>query len=193
MSVTESLCWYALYTKPRQEERATQNLSAWGVEALFPRLAGGLSGIPLPFFPQYIFARLNISKMLRKVHFTRGISHVVNFGGIPAVVSDEIIETLRCRADKNMVIRNELTFTPGETVRIQQGSLQNFIGVFERELHGTERVRILLHNIAYTARVDVPKCAITKMCSTPGSIKLERQVHQSLEKGSSKGKISAFN
>jgi transcriptional antiterminator RfaH len=163
MSSEDSLRWYALYTKPRQEKRATENLVAWGIEALFPRLAGGSSILPVPFFPQYIFARFDLYRMLRKVHFTRGISHVVSFGGVPAAVPDEIIGTLRCRADKDMIIRRELTLAPGDTVVIQRGPLQNFVGVFEKELPGAERVRILLLSVAYTARAVVPRDAVTKL------------------------------
>ena len=156
--------WYAIYTKPRQEERAAKNLVAWGIEAVFPRSGEGRdSTISTPFFPQYIFARFDINLMLRKVYFTRGISHVVSFAGVPAKVDDEIIQALRCRADKDMVIRCELILTPGDTVVIQRGPLQKFMGVFERELSGAERVRVLLKSVAYTARVEVPKCDVTKL------------------------------
>ena len=68
-------CWYAIHTKPNQEERASQNLIAWGVETFLPLLrkrsfeehvARAVYRIE-PLFRSYIFARCNASNMLYKV------------------------------------------------------------------------------------------------------------------------------
>jgi len=67
--------WYAIHTKPNQEERASQNLTAWGVETFFPLLrkrcleehvARAVYRIKPPF-RSYIFARFNASNLLHKV------------------------------------------------------------------------------------------------------------------------------
>jgi transcriptional antiterminator RfaH len=157
--------WYAVYTKPRQEERGAKNLVAWGIETVYLRLEDRKSyTVPAPFFPQYLFARFDINLMLRKVQFTRGISHIVSFGGVPAAVNDEVIDALRCRADGDMVVRSELVLKPGDAVMIQKGPLQKFMGVFEQELPA-ERVRILLENVTMTARVAVDKCDVIKLAA----------------------------
>jgi hypothetical protein len=41
--------------------------------------------------------------------------------------------------------------------------LRDFVGVFERELPGTERVQILLHTVAYSAHVEVSRLEVAKV------------------------------
>jgi transcriptional antiterminator RfaH len=70
--------WYVIHTHPRQEDRAIRNLLLWGIELLelwvrAPRNVGGLE----PLFPGYVFARFDITSMLRNIRFTRGVHSVL--------------------------------------------------------------------------------------------------------------------
>jgi transcriptional antiterminator RfaH len=163
----EFASWYAIHTKPRQEERAAGNLSAWGVEVLAPRLVRKDKTQFLPFFPGYIFARFNINQTLRKIQFTRGIVSVVSFGGVPATIEDEIISEIQNHTDKNGMVHMKSNLKRGDAVMIQAGPLRNFSGVFEEELPGTARVRILLTTVAYTARIEVSKYDIAVIDGSP--------------------------
>src|SRR5256885_1737905 len=95
-NATDVSRWYVVHTKPRQEERANNNLRAWGVETLNPKLrtrrynefTGAPSTITQPLFPRYIFARFNADKQLAKIWFTRGVHEVVCFGRSPALVDE---------------------------------------------------------------------------------------------------------
>ncbi len=159
------LSWYAVRTKPRQEERAVENLTSWGVATLAPRLEGSNGRRDSHLFPGYIFARFDGLSMLHNIHFTRGVAYVVSFGGIPAPISDEMIGEIYARMDENGVIRNTSALNPGDEVVIQSGLLRNFVGVFEREVPGTKRVQILLHTLAYSARVEVSRLEVAKVAS----------------------------
>lgn len=159
--------WYAVRTKPLQEKRATENLTAWGMETLAPWLPPK-EGSPLlrPLFPGYIFARCD-QTMLQKIHFTRGILFVLSFGGKAAVVEDEVITAIRARADSRGVICPRPALTTGDTVLIQAGPLRGLLGVFEKEIPGTERVRILLTIVAYSARVEISRSNLVRMPRHP--------------------------
>ena len=159
------LSWYAIRTKPRQEERAVENLTSWGVATLAPRLKGNSGRRESLFFPGYIFARFDGLKMLHNIHFTRGVAYVVGFGGAPAPISDEVIDEISARMDGNGIIRKAVGFDPGDEVVIRSGILRNFMGIFERELPGSERVQILLHTIAYSARVEIPRSDVVRLAS----------------------------
>ena len=37
VATSDSPLWYAVYTKPKEEERAESNLRAWGVKTLMPK------------------------------------------------------------------------------------------------------------------------------------------------------------
>jgi transcriptional antiterminator RfaH len=151
-----SYSWYVIHTKPCQEERAVENLAAWGVETLAPWLDKRRTfGSKQPLFPSYIFARFDAAQMLYKVNFTRGVSCVVNFGGAPAVVGEDIMAALRSRMNEDGFVRLERTFRPGDAVVIQSGPLRNLVGIFQTKLTGSERVQILLTSVAFKARVEV--------------------------------------
>jgi transcriptional antiterminator RfaH len=158
------LSWYVIHTRRLQEDRAGANLSAWGIETFVPRLMTRTAPPRIDaLFPGYIFARFNIEAMLRKICFTRGVAHVVSFGGIPASIGDEIITMIRYRVEKDGFIRTGQDFEPGDKVIINSGPLQDLAGVFERDLPAQNRVRILLNTAAYSARVEVSRHEVTKI------------------------------
>jgi transcriptional antiterminator RfaH len=159
-------CWYAIHTKPCQEERVVDNLMTWSIETVAPWLERRRAfGSRQPLFPSYVFARFDAARMLHKICFTRGVSYVVSFGGVPATVPEKIIEALRTRMNEQGVVRLTPSFSPGDTVVIQSGPMQNFVGVFEEKLSGSERVRILLTNVAFSARLEVEISDVSPACS----------------------------
>ncbi|HKV36577.1 MAG TPA: transcription termination/antitermination NusG family protein [Pyrinomonadaceae bacterium] len=157
--------WYVLHTNPKQEDRAYSNLRGWGVETLHPKLktrrvnefSGALSYITKPLFPRYIFARFDARKQLGKISFTRGVHHVVSFGGQPTPIEEDVIKILSSRIDDNGFVKLGDQLKPGDKVVIKAGPLRDFEGVFERELNDTERISVLLTTISYQGRVVVSR------------------------------------
>jgi transcriptional antiterminator RfaH len=160
---TDSPQWYVVHTNPKQEERANGNLMAWGVETVHAKLRtcrhNEFTGVPTymtqPLFPRYIFAKFNAREQLPKILFTRGVHNVVCFGNIPAWVNDDIIDIIRERLDENGFVKLNNSFKPGDKVVISAGPLRNLIGIFEREVKGSERIMILLTAIGYQGRLVV--------------------------------------
>jgi len=156
--------WYVVHTNPKQEERANSNLVAWGVETLYAKLKARrhneFTGVPTyitqPLFPRYLFAKFK-REQLSKILFTRGVHDVVCFGDGPACVSEEIIEVIRGRIDQNGFVKLNNDLKPGDRVVISAGPLKNLIGVFEREVKGSERIMILLTAIGYQGHLEVDR------------------------------------
>src|SRR6185503_3188304 len=161
--------WYVVHTNPKQEERANSNLVAWGVETLYAKLKARrhneFTGVPTyitqPLFPRYLFAKFK-REQLSKILFTRGVHDVVCFGDGPACVSEEIIDVIRERIDQNGFVKLNNDFKPGDKVVISAGPLKNLIGVFEREVKGSERVMILLTAIGYQGHLEVDRNLIKR-------------------------------
>lgn len=153
----ETRQWYVLHTRLKQEERANKNLRSWGVETLhakvrtrrFNKFTGTPTYITEPLFPRYLFARFNVREQLTKIRFTRGVHHVVCFGESPAPVDQEIIEIIRAHIDENGFVKENDELKPEDKVVISAGPLRNLIGIFEREVKGSERSMILLSAIGY--------------------------------------------
>jgi transcriptional antiterminator RfaH len=161
--------WYAIHTHPRQELRAESNLRAWNVETFAPRIKdcryynGVLVQMAKPLFPRYIFARFKVEDLMHKVSFTRGVNCVVNFGGNPAPVDDQIIDLIKMRVGNDGFISWGETFEAGDVVRIKDGPLKNFMGVFERELKQKNRVMLLLTAINYQSHLEIERQLVQKV------------------------------
>lgn len=163
--------WYAIYTNPKQEERASNNLLAWGVETFSPRLKecrrNEFTGAPTyfskPLFPRYIFARFDADRLLQKVWFTRGVKSVVNFNDSPAQIDDELIDLIKSRVGEDGFVKIGEELNQGDKVLIKEGPLKTLVGIFERDVKDTDRVMILLSNINFQGRVTVDRSMVAKV------------------------------
>lgn len=170
-AVGDLLSWYAVYTKPRQEERAESNLRAWCVETYLPRVAernrgvskGQPSYLVKPLFPRYLFARFRANELMHKVYYTRGVHSLVKFGELPTPVDDEIIELLRSQSTPEGFVRVGEELKPGDRVRVISGPLRNFIGIFEGTVKERERISILLTAVSFQSRVVLEREMVKKV------------------------------
>ncbi len=163
--LTDSPRWYAVHTHVKQEERANENLLSWGVETLHAKMktrrynqfTGAPTYLTQPLFPRYLFAKFNAREQLPKIRFTRGVHNVVSFGENPAPVDDDIIDIIRSRIDENGFVKANDELKPGDKVVISAGPLRNLVGIFEREVKGSDRITILLTAIEFQGRLVVER------------------------------------
>jgi transcriptional antiterminator RfaH len=164
--------WYAIHTKPKQEDRADANLRHWGLDTLTPRVADPWRDVSShkavdrvrPLFPGYLFARFDATALLHKVRLTRGVHSVVGFGELATPIDDEIIEFIRSRLSEDGCALLD-AFQPGDAVEIVDGPMRSVVGVFQRDLGDQDRVVILLTAIGTCARVNVAKALVRKASS----------------------------
>src|ERR1700694_4313985 len=129
--------WYAIRTKPRDEDRADINLRTWQVENFAPKLKElrtsgyGSEYVIKPLFSSYIFAHFNTSKQLHNINYTRGVQNVVSFDGNPISIDEKVINLIRVQVDEDGFIRRDEEFEPGDRVRINSGPFKSFGGIFK--------------------------------------------------------------
>jgi transcriptional antiterminator RfaH len=168
--LSSTSAWYVIYTKPLQEERAGNNLKAWSVETLTPKIkerrynqfTGKPTYITKPFFPRYIFARFEADSMLHRVCFVRGVHSVVGFGAGPAPIDEELIEIIKAQTGEDGFVNLGEQLKSGDRVSINDGPAKDFVGIFERESSSSERVVILLTSANYQCRLSVRRDQVTK-------------------------------
>ena len=164
-TVTDIPRWYAIYTHPKQENRAESNLKAWNVETFFPRIRDchfneftwEPSYFTKPLFPRYLFARFALNNLLHKVRFTRGVHSVVCVGIAPAPINDRVIEIITAQIDNTGFVKIGVDLEPGAKVLIQAGPFRGLTGVFEREASDADRIKILLDSVCFQAHVEVER------------------------------------
>jgi transcriptional antiterminator RfaH len=164
----ERLCWYAIHTRPKNEDRANSNLIAWGIEAFAPRVreyrynefTHKPTALSKPFFPRYIFAYFNASALLHKVKYTKGVLSVVSFNNRPFPLRDDEIALIKSHMDENGLIKMNDELNVGDAVTINNGPFAGLNGIFGREVNGKDRVMILLNAIKYQASVTIERALI---------------------------------
>jgi transcriptional antiterminator RfaH len=160
--------WYLVRTKAGGEHRANQNLARFVDEAFLPlirvrvRRWGKLVESIVPLFACYLFAVFDLEDEYNHVRHTSGVQYVVHYGDQPAVVPERIIRELkeRCANGPIEIVARELL--KGDAVRVVDGPLREFEGIFERRLSGSERVAILLASMGAGARVVLPLDMVEK-------------------------------
>ena len=143
--------WYLVYTKPRQENLAQENLERQGFEIYLPRIYqtrrrnGRYIKTIEPFFPRYLFINLNTeTDNWAPIRSTFGVSRMIRFDGIPAVVPDQLIQVLKENDDKDGIQRlKQKNYTLGDKVTIIDGPLAGYQGIYQQQ-KSAERVAVLV-------------------------------------------------
>lgn len=174
--IDDTLSWYVVHTHPKQEERTSNNLQAWGLETLNPKLlvnkcnqyTDKLTRVVKPLFPGYIFARFRFNDMYHRIRFTRGVHSLVCFNNRPTPVDEEIISLIRSRIGTDGFVKTLAELKAGDEVVINDGRFQKLHGVFEREMQeaDSDRVTILLSSVSFQAHVVVDRALVSRI--SPG-------------------------
>jgi transcriptional antiterminator RfaH len=156
--------WFAIHTKPCQEEVAAMHIRRLGLEVLLPKILrekrvwNTTRRSVKPLFPGYLFAKFSPATFLHIIRYVRGARTVVSAGGLPLPVDEEIIWTIRSEmgSEGYAQVKSE-PLRPGDEVMVNQGPLQGLTGIFERELDDSKRVSVLLKAIEYQARLTIER------------------------------------
>lgn len=162
-----TLYWYLLYTKPKKEDIVSERLRGINMEVYNPKLLkkqkrnGQTKEQALPLFPCYIFVKFDVAEHSRLIKFTPGVKRVLSFDGSPCPVPEEIIATIQSR-EKEGTVNVLSSFQEGDAVVIKDGPLKDFVGIFQKELSGNERVIVLLNTLS-TQRIVLDRNLIEKL------------------------------
>jgi transcriptional antiterminator RfaH len=147
--------WYAIHSKPRQEERALENLERQGFETWLPMLTvekvrrGKLAKVVEPMFSRYLFIRLDTEQTnWSPIRSTLGVSKLVSFGNRPAIIEDTLIQALRQLPEREP----ERLFQPGQTVKFVAGPLRGLEGIYE-QADGELRAMVLVDLLSKHHRI----------------------------------------
>ena len=149
--------WFVVHTKPRQEQRALENLQRQGFAAWLPMLSvekfrrGRLEKVIEPMFSRYLFIQLDkVTSNWSPIRSTMGVSKLVTFGNLPAAVPPEIVDALR-NAPTPDVPR---FFSNGDAVRDEDGPLNGLEGLFQAP-DGEARAMIFINLLSRPQVVSV--------------------------------------
>ena len=156
--------WFAVVTKPRQEQIALENLQRQEFECFPPmaenpyqRRRKNRRQIIEPLFPRYLFLNAIAGQQnLAPVRSTRGVTTMVRFGTELAVVPESIINAIKNRMDTatGLIRIKPVEVEAGDKVRNFDGPLAGISGIVE-ERSSENRVLILMELMGRSTRVEV--------------------------------------
>lgn len=162
--------WYAVYTKPKQEAVAEQNLVRQDFETYLPRIKevrrrrGKWADVIAPLFPRYLFVRLDLGKdNVSPIRSTLGVSGLVRFGNELVAVPDPLIDGLLRTRDEQSGLQRLMppSLEKGDIVTILEGPFEGLQGIFHAAT-GRERVTILLNILGEAQRVTLSRDLVVR-------------------------------
>lgn len=155
--------WYAVQTKPRQEDRVRSWLhERAGLSVFLPKVQvvrkRGSRRVTViePLFPSYLFVRMRLDPdPWYTVKWTRGVKRIVANGEVPTPVPVEVVNMLRERCEDGEIIQWQPGLQAGVTVHVVHGPYAGLQGILERPSSRAERVRVLLQLMGCLTPVEV--------------------------------------
>jgi len=163
--------WFAVYTKPRQEHIALENLERQDFRCFLPMAINPYqrrSEKKLriePLFPRYLF--LNVipdQQSLGPVRSTRGVTTMVRFGLELARLPETVIKMINNRCDPNtgLIKLDPVPVEPGDKVRVFDGPFAGLQGIF-KERKGEKRALLLMKMLGTESTVEVETILLQKL------------------------------
>jgi transcription antitermination factor NusG len=120
------LNWYAIYTKPRKEQKVAQQLEQLGFTIYLPlrteirQWSDRKRKVVSPLFTSYVFIQIEDSKR-ETVFIIDGLMNYVFWLGKPAIIRNKEMELMRNEIDKPNSEVFVTALQPGEQIELQQG------------------------------------------------------------------------
>jgi len=154
--------WYLVYTKPKQESVALQNLQQQGFHAYLPlykRLKKAAASVQVgfePMFARYVFFQpARSTQSISSATSTRGVTSLVRFGNEPALVKPGVLHVIQeFERRRNAADIAELSvLRPGKQVRLRNSALDGVEGLVKSV--SSQRVAVLLELMGQPQLVNV--------------------------------------
>jgi transcriptional antiterminator RfaH len=156
--------WFVLTTKPREEQRAYDNLTSQGYEVFYPKITKivkekGLKAVALqPLFPNYLFIQLDKQVAnFNAIRSTRGVSSFVRFGLSQATIDNSIIDDIKqsiATEKQGKTLDELLDYCQGDTVELTEGSLKGLKAIYQAK-DGLERSILMVKMLGQESQVIV--------------------------------------
>ena len=155
--------WYVVYTQPRSEALAAENLRRQGFNVYLPlykmhkKSPVAVVSHSVPMFARYMFFRPgHAMQSVAAARSTRGVSIVLSFGFQMAVIKNVQLEAIKAfELARNCLDAGQISpFQPGVKVRFADSNMRGLDGIVTSV--SSQRVKVLLELLGkqHTVSVD---------------------------------------
>jgi transcription antitermination factor NusG len=143
--------WYVAHSKPRNEELLWKQFCLRSFESYYPcvpvQTMNSRTQRKQPYFPGYLFVHVDLEVTGRSVlEWIPGGTGLVSFGNEPAFISDGLVYAIKQQIDRLTLASDtpSVVLCKGDNVVVHGGVFAGYEGIFDVQLSGTDRVRVLL-------------------------------------------------
>lgn len=153
--------WYVVQSQPNAELKAVSHLNRQGFATYLPRYlkrrrhARRVEVVAAPLFPRYLFVSIDMTvQRWRSIFSTTGVSNLICNGEKPVAVAEQVVTTLKQRADDAGFIQLDRRplFRVGDKIRLLEGVFTDCFGLYEG-MPDRDRVTVLLDLLGRKVRV----------------------------------------
>jgi transcription antitermination factor NusG len=154
--------WYALYTKPRHEFKASSQLTASGIEHYLPTVtkirqwSDRKKKVTEPLMSGYIFIRGNEKDRLIALE-QQSVVRAIFFEGKPAIVPNWQIENLQKMLERGFDVSVTDSIAIGKRVKIISGPFQDIEGIVYENANQDKILAITIDLLRRSVIVKIPK------------------------------------
>jgi len=165
---TNSLEWYAIYTKARNEKKVHERLLEQGVESYLPLVktlrqwSDRKKWVEVPLLSSYVFVKVP-QHQLREVIQVDGAAKYISFEGKPAAIPDKQIDNLRLlvNGEADIEVTGE-RLSPGDPVEVTTGSLRGLTGELIK-INNKNKVVVRIDRLDINLVVKIQKAFLKKI------------------------------
>ena len=160
-NLDKSKHWYALYTKPRHEFKAEEQLNGCGIEYFLPKItrlkqwSDRKKKVTEPLFSGYIFIHGNEKDRLLALE-QYAIVRSIFFEGAPAIVPDWQIENLKKMLESGSDIEVTEQLNVGTKVKIISGPFKDIEGIVYETPNQEQMLAITIDLLRRSVVVKIP-------------------------------------
>jgi transcription antitermination factor NusG len=161
------MSWYAIYTKPRHEKKVHAQLNEKEIQTFLPLITrkrqwkDRKKTVEMPLFSSYLFVEFDY-KYRFDVLETDGVVKIINFNGVPAVVPEWQIESLKQMLTFPKTLQLENFIRPGEIVEVIEGPMLGMRGTVVNRKN-SNRLVISIEGIMQSVSVEVDEYVLKKV------------------------------
>ena len=153
--------WFTVHTHARAEFIAQKNLERQGYTTYLPlfrktrKHARKIELVAAPLFPRYLFVKnTEEGGVWSPIESTVGVSKLIKFGGTPAEIPKNIIDSLKNRENENGMITfySPLRLKAGDNVTVDDGLFDKKLAKILK-FKGYERVVVLMEVMGRQVKV----------------------------------------
>jgi transcriptional antiterminator RfaH len=172
--------WYLVFTKPRQELVALENLERQGYRCYLPqwqvekkkrgRQAAAWATVTEALFPRYLFMELDTGPTgpsWGPIRSTTGVTSLVRFGLHPAKAPTGLIDTLRAMEAQHAQSA-ACPLVPGDLVSLREGPFAGLQAVYQCQ-DSNARITLLLEVMSRPVRVQVEAGTVFRSAAAPAA------------------------